>query len=288
MKVNKRVVLEWLYMTLGVALAAATFSFLLDPINLVIGGVSGLGTVLNNVLEIDTAMIILLINIGLLIIGLIFLGKEFFIKTVYGSLAFPLFIKLFDAVYRFIDMAPIQDRTIITFFGSIMMGVGLGIVIKYGGTTGGTEIPQNILLKYFHIPYSVSLYFFDGIVILLGVVVFKDLSLALYGIVFIFLSGFAVDQVVFSGFNKRAVYIISKQNTEIKNRIIEDIGRGVTRIKIIGGYSNQENEKLICVLSSFEFYRLKGIIKKIDPEAFYYAVRASEVSGEGFTYERWD
>lgn len=245
MKINKRVVLEWLYMTLGVALAAATFSFLLDPINLVIGGVSGLGTVLNNVLEIDTAMIILLINIGLLIIGLIFLGKEFFIKTVYGSLAFPLFIKLFDAVYRFIDMAPIQDRTIITFFGSIMMGVGLGIVIKYGGTTGGTEIPQNILLKYFHIPYSVSLYFFDGIVILLGVVVFKDLSLALYGIVFIFLSGFAVDQVVFSGFNKRAVYIISKQNTEIKNRIIEDIGRGVTRIKIIGGYSNQEDRKSV-------------------------------------------
>lgn len=284
MKITKRLLLEWLYITLGVAIAAAPFSFLLDPINLVIGGVSGLGTIINHLLAFDTAMIILVINIALLLIGLIFLGKEFFIKTVYGSLAFPLFIKLFDIIYQAIALEPVQDRAIVVFFGSIMMGIGLGIVIKYGGTTGGTEIPQNILLKYFHIPYSVSLYFFDGIVILLGVIVFKDLSLILYGIVFIVLCGFAIDQVVFSGFNKRAVFIISKHNEEIRKRIIEDIGRGVTRIKIIGGYTNLENEKLICVLSSLEFYRLKGIIKSIDPDAFYYAVRASEVSGEGFTY----
>lgn len=288
MKINKSIVLEWVYITVGVALAAATFSFLLDPINLVIGGISGLGTVLNNVLEIDTAMIILIINIVLLFLGLLLLGKDFFIKTVYGSIAFPLFIKLFDLVYQAIDMNPITDKTIITFFGSIMMGLGLGIVLKYGGTTGGTEIPQKILLKYFHIPYSVSLYIFDGIVILLGIIVFQDLSLALYGIVFIFLSGFAVDQVVFSGFNKRAINIISKHNQEILDRIIKEIGRGVTMVKIVGGYSKEESEKLICVLSSFEFYKLKGIIKEVDPDAFYYAVRATEVSGEGFSYVRRD
>ena len=286
MRAKKRIILEWLYITIGCALAAATFSFLLDPINLVIGGVSGLGTVLNELLQIDTAFIILAINIILLIIGLIFLGKEFFIKTVYGSIVFPLFIKLFDLIYQAIDMDPIIDRTIVTLVGSIVMGVGLGIVIKYGGTTGGTEIPQNILLKYFHIPYSFSLYFFDGAVILFGVIVFKDLALALYGIMFIYLSGFAIDQVVFSGFNKRAVYIVSDHSNEIQKRIITEIGRGVTKIKVVGGYSNLDREKLVCVLSSFEFYKLKRIIKECDPEAFYYVVRASEVSGEGFTYER--
>ncbi|HEY8445385.1 MAG TPA: YitT family protein [Bacilli bacterium] len=283
---KKRKVLEWLYITLGVAIAAFPFSFFLDPINLVIGGIAGIGTILNEVLQIDTAFIILVINIVLLFIGLFFLGKEFFIKTTYGSLIFPGFIKLFEILFELIVDNPIQDRTIVVFFSSIMMGAGLGIVIKYGGTTGGSEIPQNIFLKYFNIPYSVSLYFIDGIVILAGAIVFKDLAIVVYGIIFIYLSGFAIDQVVFSGFNKRAVYIISNESERIKARIINEIGRGVTQIKVVGGYSNQNRDKLVCVLSTFQFYKLKKIIQECDKNAFYYVVRASEVGGEGFTYER--
>ena len=286
MKDTKRKLLEWLYITIGVAIAAAPFSFLLDPINLVIGGVSGLGTILKELLQIDTAIIILIINIILLVLGLILLGKEFFVKTVYGSITFPLFIGLFSAIYKALEITPIMDKTIVTIFGSIMMGFGLGLVMRYGGTTGGTEIPQKILLKYFHIPYSVSLYIFDGFVVIFGVIVFKDFSLILYGAIFIYLSGFAVDSVVFSGFNKRAVYIISDNSEKIKNRIIAEIGRGVTQINVVGGYSNIQRQKLVCILSSFEFYRLKKIIYECDPDAFYYVVRASEVSGEGFTYER--
>lgn len=284
---NKRKVLEWLYITIGVAIAAFPFSFFLNPINLVIGGVAGVGTILTEVLKVDTAFIILIINIILLFIGLIVLGKEFFLKTAYGSIIFPAFIKLFELLFNVITDEPIQDRTIIVFISAIIMGIGLGIVIKYGGTTGGVEVPQKIFLKFFHIPYSVSLYFFDGVVILVGAFVFNDLALIIYGIVFIYLTGFAVDQVVFSGFNKRAVYIISSKSEEIKKRIISEIGRGVTQLKVIGGYSNLERQKLICVLSSFQFYRLKKIIQECDKNAFYYAVRASEVGGEGFTYEKY-
>jgi uncharacterized membrane-anchored protein YitT (DUF2179 family) len=286
MKNTKQKLLEWMYITLGIAIAAAPFSFLLDPINLVIGGVSGVGTILKEILKIDTAIIILIINVILLLLGIIFLGKEFFIKTVYGSITFPLFIGLFNAIYKVLEITPIDDKTVVTIFGSLMMGFGLGIVNRYGATTGGTEIPQKILLKYFHIPYSISLYFFDGIVVLIGVIVFKDFSLILYGPIFIYLSGFAVDSVIFSGFNKRAVYIISNKSEQIKARIIAEIGRGVTQINVVGGYSNIHRQKLVCILSSFEFYRLKKIISECDPDAFYYVVRASEVSGEGFTYER--
>ncbi|HHU55346.1 MAG TPA: YitT family protein [Acholeplasmataceae bacterium] len=283
---NKRKVLEWVYITIGVAIAAFPFSFFLNPINLVIGGVAGIGTILTATFHIDTAFIILVINIILLLIGLVFLGKDFFLKTTYGSIIFPAFIKLFEILYNALINEPVQDRPVIVFFSAIMMGIGIGIVIKYGGTTGGVEIPQNIFLKYFHIPYSVSLYFIDGIVILIGTIVFKDITLLIYGIIFIYLSGFAIDQVVFSGFNKRAVYIISNNSSEIKKRIINEIGRGVTSLKAVGGFSNVDREKLVCVLSSFQFYRLKKIIQECDPNAFYYAVRASEVGGEGFTYER--
>jgi uncharacterized membrane-anchored protein YitT (DUF2179 family) len=286
MNVSKNKVLEWIYITIGVALSAFSFSFFLDPKNLVIGGVSGVGVIIRQMFGADPALVILLINVGLLIVGLFFLGKEFFAKTVYGSIMFPVFIKLFDIVYKALEMKPIQDTLLVIMFSSIIMGVGLGMTVKFGGTTGGVDIPQNILLKYFHIPFSVSLFFIDGLIILFGYFAIPeaDVSLILYGIFFIFLSGFATDQVVFSGFNKRAVSIVSCKNEEIKQRILTDLGRGVTKIKVYGGWSNQEKTNLICVLSTFEFYKLKKIINEYDPNAFFYAVRASEVSGEGFTY----
>lgn len=288
MKLTKVKALEWVYITIGVMIASFAFSFFIEPHNLVIGGVSGLGIILKSLWKFDTSFIILALNLILLLIGLMFLGKEFFLKTVYGSLIFPLFIKVFNVLYELLEVSPSTDKLLLILFSSVIMGVGLGITIKFGGTTGGADIPQKILLKYFHIPFSVSLFFIDGSVILFGFFVMggNDFSAILYGILFIFLSGFTMDQVVFSGFNKRAVSIISSKSEEIKNRILEDLGRGVTKIQVFGGFSNHQKTNLICVLSTFEFYKLKKIINEYDPYAFFYAVRASEVSGEGFTYEK--
>jgi len=110
-----------------------------------------------------------------------------------------------------------------------------------------------------------------------------DFHMVLYAVIFAYLSGLVMDQIVFSGFNSRAVNIISDKNEEIKQRILNDFERGVTEIKVVGGYTNDEKSKLVCILSSNEFYKLKAIIHEIDPNAFFYVVRASEVSGEGFT-----
>ena len=131
----------------------------------------------------------------------------------------------------------------------------------------------------------------DGVIVLLGAILIKsnavttgiDYTMILYAVLFIYLSGLVMDQIVFSGFNSRAVYIISDKNEEIKQKILEDFERGVTQIRVVGGYTNSEKTKLVCVLSSNEFYKLKGIVHEIDPKAFFYAVRASEVFGEGFT-----
>ena len=94
-----------------------------------------------------------------------------------------------------------------------------------------------------------------------------------------------MDQIVFRGFNKRAVSIISSKNDEIKERILKDCNRGVTILNAVGGYTGEARTRLICVLSSSQFYKLKNIVHEIDPQAFYYVVRASEVGGEGFTYD---
>lgn len=288
MKIKNKRINDWINVTIGVMITAFSFSFFLEPNSLVIGGVSGVGIILKSILETDVALIILIINVVLLLLGLIFLGKEFFIKTVYGSLAFPGFIKIFDLLYGtiFKNGAKVsEDILVVIIFSAILSGFGIGLALKHGGTTGGTEIPQAILFKYFHIPYSASLVLIDGGVVILGCILLKDYDLFLYAIIFIYLSGIVMDNVVFNGFNKRAVHIISNKNEEIQKRIIKELIRGVTKLEVIGCYSNEKKTKLLCVLSNFEYYKLKAIINELDPKAFFYTVRANEVNGEGFTYE---
>lgn len=289
---NKEYLKELFIITFGNFLVAVAFSFFLDPNNLVIGGATGLATIFKNLFEWDTAISVFVINGVLLLIGLFFLGKEFFIKTLYSSVVLPIMISfcnlLHDALVHEGEIL-VNDQALVIIFSSLIMGLGIGLVMRKGATTGGTEIPQKLLYKYCYIPYSVSLYLIDGVIVVLGAILLRepgqmmDINKLLYAIIFIYVSGLVIDQIVFSGFNSRAVHIISSKSEEIKKRILEDFERGVSEVKIVGGYTKEEKTKLICILSSSEFYRLKGIIHEVDPLAFFYVVRANEVSGEGFT-----
>lgn len=287
-KALKKKLKECLNIVLGVALAAFSFSFFLNPNNLVIGGVSGVGIILKNLIPgYDPAVTILVLNIILLILGFVLLGKDFFLKTVFGSVLFPLFVGLFDLIYAHIPIDATElDMVLVTLFAALIMGIGLGMVVKNGGTTGGSEVLQKICFRYFHIPFSVSIFIVDGIVITAGLLTsVTDLSTFLYAILFTYLSGVVLDTIVFSGFNKRAVCIVSEKNEEIKEIILRDFERGVTGIRVIGEYSQKERKMLLCVLSSSEYFKLRTIVEAIDKNAFFFAVRASEVRGEGFTYD---
>ena len=175
---------------------------------------------------------------------------------------------------------------LIVLFSAILMGIGLGMVVKSGGTTGGSEVVQKVLFKFFHLPYSTSLYILDGVVIVSGLLFqIVDLQTFLYAIVFTYLSGVVIDAVIFSGFNKRAVYIISDEIEAVKEEILHSFERGLTSIRVVGEYSKNERTMLVCVLSSSEYFKLRNFVEKVDPKAFFFVVRASEVRGEGFSYD---
>ena len=284
----KKKIKEWLNLTLGVAISSFAFSFFLNPYNIVIGGVSGLGVIFKGLFGYEPALIIFLINFGLLVIGFLTIGKEFLLKTAYGSITFAGFVWLFDIIFEALQWGQYtDDLLLIIIFSSIIMGYGLGIVVKHGGSTGGTEIPQRVFYKYFHIPFSVSLYIIDGVVVTLGFFLLnQSVDIILYEIIFMAVCGVVMDTVIFSGFNKRAVYIISEKTAEIKEHLINDFARGVTGIRVVGEYSEKERKMLMCVLSTMEYYKLRDYIEKIDSTAFFYTVRANEVRGEGFTYEK--
>jgi uncharacterized membrane-anchored protein YitT (DUF2179 family) len=282
-KISKKRIFEFLYINLGVMLVALSFSLFLEPNNIVAGGVSGIGIILRDIFHLNPVSIILATNLLLLIVGFIFIGKEFFLKTAYGSIMFPAYTWAFGFISANFA-SQINDMIIITIFAALIMGLGIGLVMKNGGTTGGVEVLQTLLFKYAHLPFSTSLFIIDGVIVLAGMLVF-GIEIGLYAIIFIYLSGIIIDNVVFGGFNKRAAYIITKYPDDIKLKIYQVLERGVTEIMTKGGYTGEAKKMLLCVLSTQEYYHLRKLVKEIDPKAFLFVARTNEVIGEGFTFD---
>ncbi len=315
-KITKKHIKDFLTINLGVFLMAMAYSILIDRNKLVIGGVGGIATILSNAitgLKINSSFIILIINLVLLLIALIFVGKKFFLKTLYTSLIYPVYVFMFEKIILLLqdvvpdlsltkeelaiklsDIALGQDAAnaimagsylLVIIFGAVISGFGLGLALKKGASTGGVDIIQQILLDRFKIPFSISLLMIDGTIVTVAAIYFKDFFMILYGFLFIYLSGVVLDAIVFSGFNSRAVYIITSDPEAVKNKIYSVLERGVTEIYSRGGYRQEDKKMLVCVMSNNEFYKMKTLILEIDKRAFIFVARVSEVHGEGFTYD---
>lgn len=315
-KITKKNIKDFLTINLGVFLMAMAYSILIDRNKLVIGGVGGIATILSNAitgLKINSSFIILIINVVLLLIALIFVGKKFFLKTLYTSLIYPVYVFMFEKIILLLqDVVPDLSLTkeelaiklsdialgqnaanaimagsylLVIIFGAVISGFGLGLALKKGASTGGVDIIQQILLDRFKIPFSISLLMIDGTIVTVAAIYFKDFFMILYGFLFIYLSGVVLDAIVFSGFNSRAVYIITSDPEAVKNKIYSVLERGVTEIYSRGGYRQEDKKMLVCVMSNNEFYKMKTLILEIDKRAFIFVARVSEVHGEGFTYD---
>ena len=315
-KITKKHIKDFLTINLGVFLMAMAYSILIDRNKLVIGGVGGIATILSNAitgLKINSSFIILIINLVLLLIALIFGGKKFFLKTLYTSLIYPVYVFMFEKIILLLqDVVPDLSLTkeelaiklsdialgqnaanaimagsylLVIIFGAVISGFGLGLALKKGASTGGVDIIQQILLDRFKIPFSISLLMIDGTIVTVAAIYFKDFFMILYGFLFIYLSGVVLDAIVFSGFNSRAVYIITSDPEAVKNKIYSVLERGVTEIYSRGGYRQEDKKMLVCVMSNNEFYKMKTLILEIDKRAFIFVARVSEVHGEGFTYD---
>ena len=315
-KITKKHIKDFLTINLGVFLMAMAYSILIDRNKLVIGGVGGIATILSNAitgLKINSSFIILIVNVVLLLIALIFVGKKFFLKTLYTSLIYPVYVFMFEKIILLLqDVVPDLSLTkeelaiklsdialgqnaanaimagsylLVIIFGAVISGFGLGLALKKGASTGGVDIIQQILLDRFKIPFSISLLMIDGTIVTVAAIYFKDFFMILYGFLFIYLSGVVLDAIVFSGFNSRAVYIITSDPEAVKNKIYSVLERGVTEIYSRGGYRQEDKKMLVCVMSNNEFYKMKTLILEIDKRAFIFVARVSEVHGEGFTYD---
>jgi uncharacterized membrane-anchored protein YitT (DUF2179 family) len=269
-------VMDYFYILVGSAIIGLVFNVFLLPNKVASGGVSGISTILHSVLGWEPAYVQWAFNIPLFIAGIIFLGKQFGIKTLVGTVILPF------AVFLTKDIQPwTHDALLGALFGGIGVGLGLGIVFKGGASTGGTDLAAQIIHKYTGLTLGRCVVLIDGLVVLLAAFVF-DIEKALYALIGLYVTSKTIDLVQIGFGNSKMAMIITSKQEEVRQGILHKIDRGVTKLSAYGGFTDHERPVLMCVVDQSEFTKLKQLVKTLDPSAFVVVMDAAEVLGEGF------
>lgn len=274
---------NFLLVTLGSLIYSFSISFFLDPHKLVPGGVSGIAVIVNHTVGwVSTGVVIIALNIPLLIAGLIKFGKTFLFSTVYSTLLISVSIEFFD---RFcVSLIPLTDDILLAAcVGGALMAVGIGLVFRGGGTTGGSDIVTKFLrLKYKHLKTGRIFLIVDMFVVLLSVIAFRDIELALYAAVTLFVDSVVLDLVLYGRDGARLVYIISNKSDEIAKELMEKLDLGVTKLDGEGAYTGQSKQVIMCAARKHIFPKIRETVMNIDDMAFMIVSTAQEIFGEGF------
>jgi uncharacterized membrane-anchored protein YitT (DUF2179 family) len=268
--------LEYINVLIGSAIIALAFNVFLLPNQIASGGVSGISTILLSVFGWEPAYVQWAFNIPLFIAGVVLLGKQFGVKTLIGTLFLPFVVFLTKNIDPWTN-----DALLGALFGGIAVGLGLGIVFRGNGSTGGTDLAAQIITKYTGLTLGTSVVLIDGLIVISAALVF-DIERGLYALIALYVTSKTIDLVqVGFGRSKTAMIITNKQE-EVRAGILNKIDRGVTKLSAYGGFTDDERPVLMCVVDQREFTKLKQLVKSLDPTAFVVVMDASEVLGEGF------
>ncbi|WP_096190757.1 YitT family protein [Evansella halocellulosilytica] len=279
---TKRILFEFAHVLVGSAIVAIAFNIFLLPNQIASGGVSGISTIMNYAFGFEPAFTQWAFNIPLFIAGILLLGGSLVGSILYGSktLAGTLFLPLVVYLTRHLEPAT-TDPLLAAIFGGIGVGLGLGIVFRSHSSTGGTDLAAQIVNKYTGLSLGGCVFIMDGLVVISSAFVF-GIEFALYALIGLFTTGKTIDLVQIGlGYSKMAI-IISNFEEEVKQGLLTQVDRGVTKLTGFGGYTNHEKPVLMCVVGRNEVTKLKQIVQTIDPTAFVVVTNASEVLGKGF------
>lgn len=266
---------------------AAIFSFGLVHFNiqheLAEGGFTGLTLILLFVFDLDPAIMNLVLNIPMFFIGWKLLGRKTFIYTIVGTVAVSVFLRIFT-VYQY-DVHLEDDLLLVSLFAGVFIGIGLGIIFRFGGTTGGVDIIARLANKYYGWSMGRTMFIFDAGVILLSWATYLTMPKMMYTLVAVYIGARVIDFVQEGAYSGRGAWIISEWQDEIADKITLEMERGVTVLKGRGHYTKSEREVLYCVVAKNEIVKLKTIISSVDPSAFVSVTDVHDVMGEGFTLD---
>lgn len=270
-----------------ILLGSAIFSFGIVHFNmqnnLAEGGFTGITLLLYFLFKFDPSYTNLILNIPLFILGWKLLGRVAFYYTMIGTISVSIFLWLFQR-YQF-DIPLHGDLMLAALFAGVFIGVGLGIIFRYGGTTGGVDIIARLVRKYVGWPMGRTMFLFDAVVITISLIFYLSPREAMYTLLAVFIGARVIDFMQEGAYAARGAMIISEQNDKIAEKILNEMERGVTILKGMGSYTKQEKNILYCVVGRSEVGRLKQVIISVDPHAFVSVSDVHDVLGEGFTLD---
>jgi uncharacterized membrane-anchored protein YitT (DUF2179 family) len=299
---SKKWFINYFLIVFGSFILAAGFVFFINPYNFVPGGVYGIGILVHHLTLglFSSAPVLglklipddggfpigtfgLLLNIPLTIIGIKILGPRFGVRTVVGFTLSSIFMDLLTGFVGNVDPLGIKDELLMScVFGGVVVGFGLGLIFKSKATSGGSDIISMIFAKYTRIPLGLLMIYVDSTIVLLSLAVFGDWKIPLYSWIIIFVTGKTIDITLQGMSVDKTLFIISDKYEEIRDKIIDDIGRGGTYIPGEGMYNGSKKTIIFTVVNRREMATLEGYIHQIDPTAFVTVLEANEILGEGF------
>lgn len=287
MKQYSRLWKETLFPAAAIITSNALLAFLVAafviPHGIIMGGTTGIAIILNRFFGLDTSSTVLVLNLVMLFLGAAVLGKKFFLTTVVSSVLYPVLLGIVEEIPGIADIT--TTPLLAALFGGGLLGVAVGMVMRVGSSTGGTDVLNLVLHKLLHLPVSVLVYITD-IVILGGQALFSRPEQILYGILFLVVETFVLNQVMILGKSQIQLLIISDAHEQIRQALLHDLHVGVTMMMIENGISQKPSRGVISVIPRRKLYDAEKMIHIIDPNVFMTITQIKEVRGQGFTRAR--
>lgn len=262
----------------AVLILTISVNMFLGPHHIAAGGVSGIGILAETTFGVERSLVVFILNVVMLILAAVFLGKKIFFNTIAGSILFPFFLGVVPEVML------TSDRLLSVIFGSLIFAIGVSILYKIQASSGGTTIPPLIFEKYFNVNTSKGLFFTDFIIVMMSLYVF-GFEEFLFAILSIGITSIIMTYIETGLKRRKAVMIISQGYTqELRHNLMARVNRGLTIFDVRGGQQEQRREMLMIVVSNQEYPEVIRLIDKIDPTSFMITYNVAEVHGLGFTY----
>lgn len=273
-------IFEYFMLVIGSVLMALALNLFLAPNVIAPGGVTGFAVIISESMNIPIYLTNLAINIPLFLFGAKTLGRKAAIRTFFTTAIFTIILK-YTPVKVFTD-----DLLLAAIFGGVITGVGLGIIFKFGGTTGGTDLAGSILNhKFPKFKTSSFMMAIDCFVVVLAGLVENKAEITLYSVISLYASVKVVEMILEGPSYSKGFYIITYKPEEVSDALMETLERGVTALKGVGMYTKKERDVLLCVVNRSEFTTVKDIVQEIDSNAFIMITDMIEVLGEGFSFD---
>ena len=257
---------EFLIITLGTLIAAIGVYFFLVPSNLSVGSISGLAIIIGNFVPLPISAITMILNVVLLIVGFIFVGKEFGAKTVYTSILLPVFLGILEKMFpdfRSLSGDPFVDMILYVF----VVSVGLALLFNANASSGGLDIVAKLLNKFLRMEMGTAMAL-PGMVVAVSAIFVSDIYLVVLSILGTYLNGIVIDHFIFGFSVKKRVCILSRKENEIRDFIVNELHSGATIYEAIGAYDYQKRNEIITIVDKSEYTKLMNFVEKTDSEAF--------------------